>query len=53
MEEALAAYSGTLLVVSHDRYLLDRLVDRLLVMSGNEARRFLGRYSEWEGATAA
>jgi ATP-binding cassette, subfamily F, member 3 len=50
MEEALAAYSGTLLVVSHDRYLLDRLVDRLLVLGGNEPRRFLGRYSEWEAA---
>ena len=49
MEEALAAYEGTLLVVSHDRYLLDRLVDQLVVLGDSQARRFLGGYSEWEG----
>jgi ATPase subunit of ABC transporter with duplicated ATPase domains len=49
MEDALAAYQGTLLVVSHDRYLLDRLVDRLVVLGSGPARRFLGRFSEWEG----
>jgi ATP-binding cassette, subfamily F, member 3 len=48
MEDALAAYSGTLLVVSHDRYLLDRLVDRLLALGHGEAKRFLGTYSEWQ-----
>jgi ATP-binding cassette, subfamily F, member 3 len=51
MEDALAAYEGTLLVVSHDRYLLDRLVDRLVVLGPGYARRFLGPYSEWVGTT--
>jgi ATPase subunit of ABC transporter with duplicated ATPase domains len=49
MEDALAAYEGTLLVVSHDRCLLDRLVDRLVILGAGSARRFLGPYSEWEG----
>jgi ATP-binding cassette subfamily F protein 3 len=48
MEEALAAYPGTLLLVSHDRYLLDRLANRLLILGETVPRRFLGRYSEWE-----
>ncbi len=53
MEDALTAYTGTLLVVSHDRYLLDRLVDRLLVLGDGPPRRFLGRYSEWEESERA
>ena len=42
------AYEGALLIVSHDRYLLDRLVDRLVVLGGPAPRRFLGRFHEWE-----
>ena len=30
LEEALDAFPGTVIVVSHDRYLLDRLVDRVI-----------------------
>jgi ATP-binding cassette subfamily F protein 3 len=48
VEVALEAYEGALLVVSHDRYLLDRLVDRLLILGGPTPRRFLGRFHEWE-----
>lgn len=48
VEIALEAYEGALLIVSHDRYLLDRLVDRLVVLGASEPRRFLGRFHEWE-----
>jgi ATPase subunit of ABC transporter with duplicated ATPase domains len=48
IEIALAAYEGSLLIVSHDRYLLDRLVDRLLILGAEHPRQYLGRYSEWE-----
>ena len=48
LEVALTAYTGALLVVSHDRYLLDRLVDHLLVLGSEQPIRFPGRYSEWE-----
>ncbi len=45
LEEALDDYEGTLVIVSHDRYLLDRLVDRLLVISPSGTRLFPGTYS--------
>jgi ATP-binding cassette subfamily F protein 3 len=48
VEIALRAYEGALLIVSHDRYLLDRLVDRLLLLGPGPPAIFLGRYSEWE-----
>lgn len=48
LEVALAAYEGALLIVSHDRFLLDRLVDRLVILGGEQPRLYLGRYSEWE-----
>jgi ATP-binding cassette subfamily F protein 3 len=48
VEIALEAYQGALLIVSHDRFLLDRLVDRLLVLGGSIPRSFLGHFSEWE-----
>ncbi|HWL00526.1 MAG TPA: ATP-binding cassette domain-containing protein, partial [Parapedobacter sp.] len=35
LEEFLANYPGILLLVSHDRYLLDRLTDQLFVFNGN------------------
>ncbi|UCE50076.1 MAG: ABC-F family ATP-binding cassette domain-containing protein [Phycisphaerales bacterium] len=36
LEEALADYTGTMLVVSHDRYFLDRVVDKLIVLGSDE-----------------
>ena len=44
LEDALDDYTGTILVVSHDRYFLDRTVDRLLVIGTDEfGARKLGR----------
>ncbi len=45
--EALKAYEGTLLVVSHDRYFLDRLVDRVLEIEGGTLRDWPGNLSEY------
>lgn len=43
-ETALTQYGGTLIVVSHDRYLLDRIVDKLLVVGTDPlGNRCLGR----------
>src|SRR5581483_174381 len=50
LEDALAAYEGTLLVVSHDRYLLDRLADRLLIVDAGRVQDFPGSYTEWAEA---
>ena len=44
LESALDDYTGTIVVVSHDRYFLDRIVDKLLVVGVNElGERELGR----------
>ena len=45
LEQALSNFTGTIIVVSHDRYFLDRIVDRLLVLRANEHRVFTGNYS--------
>lgn len=45
LEVALEEFSGTVITVSHDRYFLDRVVDRLLVMRREGCRLFAGNYS--------
>ncbi len=47
LEEALVNYEGTLIVVSHDRYFLDRVCGRLLVFEGGGLESHLGNYSDW------
>jgi ATP-binding cassette subfamily F protein uup len=48
LEERLAQYDGTLLVVSHDRYFLDAIVTSTLVFEDDgEVRRHAGGYSDW------
>ena len=44
-EDALVDYTGTILMASHDRYFLDRTVDRLLILGGSPPEVFLGNYS--------
>ncbi len=45
LEDALKGFPGTIVVVSHDRYFLDRLVDRLLVMRSDRCVVYEGNYS--------
>ena len=47
LEDALGAYEGTLIVVSHDRYFLDRICTRLLVIEGTHVEAHVGNYSDW------
>jgi ATP-binding cassette subfamily F protein uup len=48
LEEALADYPGTLLLVSHDRDFLDRLVTSTIVFEGEgRLREYAGGYSDW------
>ena len=48
LENFLSEFAGCLLIVSHDRYFMDRLVDHLLVFEGNgEIRDFPGNYSQY------
>lgn len=48
MEETLASYSGTLLIVSHDRYFIERLCDKLLVIENNRIQRMEMGLREYE-----
>lgn len=62
LEGALDEYDGTLLFVSHDRYFLNRIADRIVELHADGVRHFLGNYDEmvakkqeivaWEAAKA-
>jgi ATP-binding cassette subfamily F protein uup len=48
LEEYLANFKGCLIVVSHDRYFMDKIVDHLLVFNGDgDIRNFPGNYSDY------
>ena len=48
LEEYLLDFKGSLIIVTHDRHFLDRLVDHLLVFCGNgEIKDFIGGYTEY------
>jgi ATP-binding cassette, subfamily F, member 3 len=52
--EALEDYGGTLIFVSHDRYFVEKLSNRILEVGGGEAHGYPGRYEEflWSKAHA-
>jgi ATP-binding cassette subfamily F protein 3 len=45
LEEALKGYDGTLLLISHDRYFLDKLVGRVIELKGGRLNEYFGNYS--------
>ena len=48
LEEYLRAFKGCVIVVSHDRYFMDKVVDHLLVFKGNaELKDFPGNYTDY------
>ena len=48
LEEYLSEFKGSLLIVSHDRYFLDKCVDHLFVFEGDgRIKDFVGHYSEY------
>jgi ATP-binding cassette, subfamily F, member 3 len=48
LEEALDAYEGTILTISHDRYFLDRIATQILALDGNgPAEHYEGDYTEY------
>ena len=48
LEEALAEYPATIFMISHDRYFLNKLVNKLLVFENGTAQLFFGTYAEYE-----
>ncbi|WP_163882411.1 ABC-F family ATP-binding cassette domain-containing protein [Paenibacillus favisporus] len=53
LEDYLRAYSGSLLVVSHDRYFLDRLVTTIVEIERHQSKRYTGNYSRYMELKAA
>ena len=47
LEEALSGYDGTLLVVSHDRYLINKLADKVVLLTPQGTRTYLGNYDSY------
>ncbi len=45
LEEYLLKFKGTVLTISHDRYFLDRVVDRIIELRGGKAEYYSGNYS--------
>jgi ATP-binding cassette subfamily F protein uup len=49
LEDYLENFPGVVIAVSHDRYFLDRMADKLLIFEGNgKVSHFVGNYSEYE-----
>ncbi|MGA9996726.1 MAG: ABC-F family ATP-binding cassette domain-containing protein, partial [Pyrinomonadaceae bacterium] len=54
LEEALDAYQGTIITISHDRYFLDRVATQILALDGTGgAEHFDGDYTEYHDWKAA
>ena len=47
LEQALEDFVGTVLVISHDRYFLDRTVERLLAIENGQLVEYVGGYSDY------
>jgi len=48
LENALLEFGGTILVVSHDRYFLNKIVNRIYAFEGAGLKEYLGNYSYYE-----
>jgi len=54
LEEALEAYEGTIVTISHDRYFLDRIATQILALDGEgNAEHYNGDYTEYHDWKAA
>ena len=53
LESALESFEGTAVFVSHDRYFLDRMADRILDVGGGDVRSTDGGWSFWRARQTA
>ncbi len=47
LENALEDFVGTALIISHDRYFLDRTVSQILAIEAGQIKRYIGGYSDY------
>jgi ATP-binding cassette subfamily F protein 3 len=52
LEETLETFEGAILVISHDRYFLDRVVDRIVDLEDGALSDYTGGYSDYQAAKA-
>ena len=53
LEETLSAYTGTLVVATHDRYLVNRLASRVIEVADGGIRVYPGTYADYQRLKAA
>jgi ATP-binding cassette subfamily F protein 3 len=53
LEDALSEFEGSMLIISHDRYFLDRVVDRIVELDEGALTEYIGSYSDYQAAKAA
>jgi len=53
LERLLSNYTGTVITVSHDRYFINRVCDRLIVFNDGKIELFDGKYSDYESRKTA
>jgi len=49
LEESLSDFPGALVLVTHDRFMMDRLCTEILALDGKGGARFFADYHQWEG----
>lgn len=52
LESSLEEFTGTVLVISHDRYFLDRVVNRIVDLNQGSLTETIGNYSDYQAAKA-
>ena len=50
LESTLESFDGTVIVISHDRYLLDRIPDRILEVGDGHVQSSVGGFDDWAAA---
>ena len=53
LEDALAEFQGTIILVSHDRYLLNKVADRIIEVKHNEINNYEGNFDSYKDAVNA
>ena len=52
LENALSEYKGTVLFVSHDRYFINKLAERTLIIENNKIDSYIGNYDDYKEQSA-
>lgn len=48
LEEALQAYKGTILMISHDRYFINKVATRIILLNNKQLTSYIGNYDDYK-----